>query len=585
MARLPIVDGDNNNWGTILNEYLEVAHQADGTQNAEDVVNVPAGSISSTNVQAAIDELAGMVAGGSGFYPTTTVTGAYTATTDDQVIFADATSGTYLVTLPSPVGIEGKVFTVRKIDSSTNIIDVRFQPGNTLDGIVAVPTRWMLRRQWETITVISDGTTNWNRLDMWSKDINGSNTATATGAGHVYVSSDRGNDSYSGHWPWAPKATVQAGVNVSGARFIHIDAGTYTESVTLTSRQHLLGVDDVIAGSVVIRAPNATADVLNLSTENKVSNVSLQGYASGGWTGRCVVIDNGAGGSKLTNVVCGNTIALPFKGHVGGVDPVTGGTGIFIENSERNMFERVYFYRLRLGVDIGGPTFGASSNIFRHCIYTECWKEAASSAITGGTVFEMHKSAGDGYSCSRDAGFQWEMGGSGFTYIQCDLCEAGAGAIRWYGNHCTFINCTSSPSTKWYVEGKHNTFIGCRFQNDLILDGNWNTVENVEFAQFGNIQIYGNNNTVRGWLHDASDDQAVNITDYGIGTIIETTRRGVAAPAAGYGYRVGDIIWNDDLPISGAPMGWMCSVEALGPPQTQTGTWVSLEDGTTEAPK
>jgi hypothetical protein len=32
-------------------------------------------------------------------------------------------------------------------------------------------------------------------------------------------------------------------------------------------------------------------------------------------------------------------------------------------------------------------------------------------------------------------------------------------------------------------------------------------------------------------------------------------------------------------------MGWMCSVEALGPPQTQTGTWVSLEDGTTEAPK
>lgn len=31
MARLPTVGGDDGNWGTILNEYLEVDHNADGT--------------------------------------------------------------------------------------------------------------------------------------------------------------------------------------------------------------------------------------------------------------------------------------------------------------------------------------------------------------------------------------------------------------------------------------------------------------------------------------------------------------------------------------------------------------------------
>lgn len=32
MPSLPTVGGDNNTWGTILNDYLEVAHAADGTQ-------------------------------------------------------------------------------------------------------------------------------------------------------------------------------------------------------------------------------------------------------------------------------------------------------------------------------------------------------------------------------------------------------------------------------------------------------------------------------------------------------------------------------------------------------------------------
>ncbi len=44
MARLPTVNGDDGNWGTVLNEFLEVEHNSDGTHGLStglvtDVVN------------------------------------------------------------------------------------------------------------------------------------------------------------------------------------------------------------------------------------------------------------------------------------------------------------------------------------------------------------------------------------------------------------------------------------------------------------------------------------------------------------------------------------------------------------------
>jgi hypothetical protein len=35
MARLPTPGGDSGNWGTVLNEYLEVEHNADGTHKTD----------------------------------------------------------------------------------------------------------------------------------------------------------------------------------------------------------------------------------------------------------------------------------------------------------------------------------------------------------------------------------------------------------------------------------------------------------------------------------------------------------------------------------------------------------------------
>jgi len=57
MSRLPTVAGDSNTWGTVLNDFLGVAHQADGTIDAADVVNTPAGDLTATTVQDALNQL------------------------------------------------------------------------------------------------------------------------------------------------------------------------------------------------------------------------------------------------------------------------------------------------------------------------------------------------------------------------------------------------------------------------------------------------------------------------------------------------------------------------------------------------
>ena len=46
MSRLPTIHGDTNNWGGVLNDYLTVAHNADGTikKGASDHVYVVAAS-------------------------------------------------------------------------------------------------------------------------------------------------------------------------------------------------------------------------------------------------------------------------------------------------------------------------------------------------------------------------------------------------------------------------------------------------------------------------------------------------------------------------------------------------------------
>lgn len=100
MPRKPSVNGDGNTWGQVLNDYLDVAHNLDGTLKTA--------------------------------LPVATKTAAYTLTTADRIILADTTGGAFSLTLPAPSGATGIPFQVKQ-KAGNNALTVATASG-TIDG-------------------------------------------------------------------------------------------------------------------------------------------------------------------------------------------------------------------------------------------------------------------------------------------------------------------------------------------------------------------------------------------------------------------------------------------------------------------
>lgn len=83
-----------------------------------------------------------------------TKTEDYTITATDGVIVADATIGNILITLPATAGLQGKIFTVKRIDGSANTVTV--QGPETIDDAVNV-----LLNQYNGLTIVSDSIEWW----------------------------------------------------------------------------------------------------------------------------------------------------------------------------------------------------------------------------------------------------------------------------------------------------------------------------------------------------------------------------------------------------------------------------------------
>ena len=86
---------------------------------------------------------------------TRTVTASTTLTTADALALVDATAGAVTVTLPSAVTFVGRMFTVKKVDGSANVVTVGSVAN--IDGAATYP----LAAQYDTVTVCSDGATWW----------------------------------------------------------------------------------------------------------------------------------------------------------------------------------------------------------------------------------------------------------------------------------------------------------------------------------------------------------------------------------------------------------------------------------------
>lgn len=84
-----------------------------------------------------------------------TKTATYTATEDDQTILADATGAAFTVTLPTPVGIKGKTYTVKRLNAGANAVTI-----GTAAGLIDGAATQALAAQYAKLTMVSDGT-NW----------------------------------------------------------------------------------------------------------------------------------------------------------------------------------------------------------------------------------------------------------------------------------------------------------------------------------------------------------------------------------------------------------------------------------------
>lgn len=97
-----------------------------------------------------------MVLGRGVQYPNRTVTTTYAVKVSDYTIRGDATGGAFSGTLPTAVGVAGKRYIFKKIDSSGNAFTVATTSSQTIDG----STTKVLATQWATVALESDGA-NW----------------------------------------------------------------------------------------------------------------------------------------------------------------------------------------------------------------------------------------------------------------------------------------------------------------------------------------------------------------------------------------------------------------------------------------
>lgn len=94
--------------------------------------------------------------GGSSSIAVTSVSANITLDNTESYVNVDASGASRNVTLPTAVGIKGTMYSVKKTDSSVNTVTLLPNGSETIDGSVSV----VLSYQYETVTVISDGT-NW----------------------------------------------------------------------------------------------------------------------------------------------------------------------------------------------------------------------------------------------------------------------------------------------------------------------------------------------------------------------------------------------------------------------------------------
>lgn len=107
-----------------------------------------------TSDQSYFNDFGSLKLGGSISLENSQITSDYTATTVDSVLTCDASTANITVTLPSPS--DGLTYSIKKIDTSANIVTILATGGALIDGVASID----IETDGDCYTILSDGT-NW----------------------------------------------------------------------------------------------------------------------------------------------------------------------------------------------------------------------------------------------------------------------------------------------------------------------------------------------------------------------------------------------------------------------------------------
>lgn len=150
------------------------------------------------------------------FENVTNVTGAYTALAGDSIIRAATAGGAFTITLPAAAGLTGKVYTITKTDSSSNLLTV---DGNASETIGTVANT-KLHAQGETIRIVSNGA-SWDWISSPFREEHVKLAAPSVGT--CAISTQSGS--------WIPSAPTSAGTGQCSAT---IPSGIFSAGLTCT---------------------------------------------------------------------------------------------------------------------------------------------------------------------------------------------------------------------------------------------------------------------------------------------------------------------------------------------------------------
>lgn len=90
-------------------------------------------------------------------FTVTTQSTNYAILTTDTTVLVNAASAPVTITLPTAVGVTGKKYNIKKLDSSANAVTINTTASQTIDADTSV----IINVQYTSMQVISDGS-NWN---------------------------------------------------------------------------------------------------------------------------------------------------------------------------------------------------------------------------------------------------------------------------------------------------------------------------------------------------------------------------------------------------------------------------------------